>query len=74
MGLDAELIEHFAQTQYACSKLEPVSGGMMNFTFRAQLLHPLSDGNKTVIIKHGEEYASGVPGLHVPTSRCVCIS
>lgn len=39
MGLDAELIEHFAQTKYACSRLDPVSEGMMNFTFRAELLH-----------------------------------
>ncbi|KAJ5290962.1 hypothetical protein N7478_000213 [Penicillium angulare] len=71
MGLKEELIENLSQTPYACSKLEQVAGGMMNFTFRGQLVDALFDGSKTVIIKHGEDYGSEAADIFIPTSRCV---
>ncbi|KAH7342671.1 kinase-like domain-containing protein [Rhexocercosporidium sp. MPI-PUGE-AT-0058] len=55
---------------YACTSLEKLSGGTANFVYRGTLATPLSDGTKTVVIKHTEGYVAQSPGFKLTTTRC----
>ncbi|KAB5557962.1 kinase-like domain-containing protein [Coniochaeta sp. 2T2.1] len=57
-------------TPYACSSLRPLAGGNCNFIYHGVLLHPLPDGTREVVVKHGEDYVGSFPDFKVPTSRC----
>lgn len=59
---------------YACTSLEKLSGGTANFVYRGTLATPLSDGTKTVVIKHTEGYVAQSPGFKLTTTRCVSSS
>lgn len=67
-----EILQELSSTQYACSSLEPLSGGTANFIFRGALSTALPDGTREVAIKHGEGYVASSPGFQLPTARCVC--
>lgn len=60
-----------SSTPYECSKIEQLSGGTLNLTYRGLLAHPLADGSKSVIIKHSKDYVTFVPGVTCLASRCV---
>lgn len=55
---DAGLLEYLSQTPYACSGITRLSGGISSFTYRGQLIHPVTESEKTVIIKHTEPYVA----------------
>ncbi|KAL1880496.1 hypothetical protein VTK73DRAFT_5883 [Phialemonium thermophilum] len=65
-----EIEKELSSTEYACTALEPVTGGTGNFIFRGTLSTPLPDGTQEVIIKHGEAYIASNPSFQLPTSRC----
>lgn len=56
---------------YACTSLEPLSGGSANFVYRGILATPLEDRAKTVVIKHTEGYVATHPGFKLTADRCV---
>lgn len=56
--ITSQLLDQLSNTQYAASSLTRLSGGISNFTFRAKLLQPLSDGSKSVIIKHSAPHSA----------------
>lgn len=60
-----------ASTRYACTQLEPLTGGTSNFVFCGLLSEPLQDGTREVLIKHGEGYVASHPSFKITTSRCV---
>ncbi|KAL2075525.1 hypothetical protein VTL71DRAFT_468 [Oculimacula yallundae] len=55
---------------YECTSLTKLSGGTANFVYRGTLATPLSDGSKTVVIKHTEGYVAQSPGFKLTTTRC----
>lgn len=66
------ILEELAFTPYACSSVEQVSGGVVNFTFRGFLSNPLPDGSSSVIIKHSKDFSGFIPGVQLQAGRCVC--
>lgn len=66
------ILKELAFTPYACSSVEQVSGGVVNFTFRGFLSNPLPDGSSSVIIKHSKDFSGFMPGMHIQADRCVC--
>ncbi|KAF6815315.1 phosphotransferase enzyme family protein [Colletotrichum sojae] len=59
-----------AGTPYAVSSLEPLAGGLSNFTYRAALTRGLEDGSTDVLVKHGEAYMAKFPENPITTDRC----
>ncbi|KAK3313788.1 kinase-like domain-containing protein [Apodospora peruviana] len=57
-------------TDYACSSLEPLSGGNSNFMFKGNLIEELEDGAMAIAVKHGEDYIASSPGEILQTTRC----
>ena len=66
-----DVLQGLSNTEYACSSLTPLSGGLANFTFKGSLTKPLPDGTKEVAVKHGEDYLAAMPAFLLPTTRCV---
>ncbi|KAK5990622.1 4-hydroxytryptamine kinase-like protein [Cladobotryum mycophilum] len=67
----ALILDRLSGTEYACSSLSRVNGGLMNFIYRGTLSRPLPNGATTIIAKHAEEYLSGMEGLSLSTYRSV---
>lgn len=67
----SRITQELASTQFACSKLVPLSGGTANFIFKATLVNPLDDGTANVVVKHGEGFVAKHPALKLSTLRCV---
>jgi hypothetical protein len=57
---------------YACTSLVKLSGGTANFVYRGNLVVPLDDGTKTIVIKHTEGYVAQHPAFKLTPERCVC--
>lgn len=77
-----QLIKHvkdaISSTPFACSSLEPLSGGTTSFVFRGVLAHPFQEGDvpdqqilKTVIVKHAAGFASCNSDFAIDDSRAV---
>jgi len=66
------ILKELEFTPYACSSVEKVSGGFVNFTFRGFLSSPLSDSNTSIIIKHSKDFSGFIPGVQLQAARCVC--
>lgn len=66
-----EIQKELGSTNFACSSLDPLSGGLANFVFKGRLAHPLPDGSQEVAVKHGEGYVAGMPDWKITTDRCV---
>lgn len=49
-------LEYLKNTHFAASDVQLLSGGHSAFTYRAILDTPLATGEKTVILKHFENY------------------
>lgn len=67
----SRILTELSKTQFACSSLVPLSGGVGNFVYKAQLRKPLDDGTAEVVVKHGEGFAAQFPTLKLPMFRCV---
>ena len=61
---------YLALTPFACTKAEPLSGGLVNFVFRLHLITPYQ-GRSTLILKHASPYAANIPEFSIPVSRQV---
>lgn len=69
-----EILRALSSTSYACSSLQPLTGGLANFLFRGDLAEPLADGTSQVAVKHGESHVALRPDIDLPTARCVCLA
>lgn len=49
------ILESLSDTRYACSSLERLDGGAVNFTFRGMLRTPVN-GHASIIIKHAASH------------------
>lgn len=67
----SRITDELASTEYACSSLEPLSGGTANFLFKGKLQNPLQDGTAEVAVKHGEGFSASLSTLELSTRRCV---
>lgn len=67
----SRIADELASTEYACSSLEPLSGGTANFLFKGKLQNPLRDGTAEVAVKHGEGFSASRSTLELSTRRCV---
>lgn len=65
------ILKELSSTEYACSSLEPLSGGNLNWVFRGRLKSPLPDGTEDVAIKRGEAFSLARPAFKLSTTRCV---
>ncbi|KAI1374637.1 kinase-like domain-containing protein [Hypoxylon crocopeplum] len=65
-----EVLENLKGTPFEASSLDVLSGGTANFIYRANLLQPLEDGTKEVLIKHSEDYVANSPSFKLTLSRC----
>ncbi|EAQ88958.1 hypothetical protein CHGG_05577 [Chaetomium globosum CBS 148.51] len=61
-----DVLQGLSNTEYACSSLTPLSGGLANFTFKGSLTKPLPDGTKEVAVKHGGGLLGRDAGLLAP--------
>ncbi|KAK5999189.1 4-hydroxytryptamine kinase-like protein [Cladobotryum mycophilum] len=64
-----QILYALSSTEYACSSLSRLSGGILNFVYRGTLSRTLPDGATTVIIKHAEERMPGLEGFSLSTHR-----
>lgn len=53
----ANLQAYLEDTPFAAEKIDALSGGNVNFTFRIRLKTPY-DGRSTMIVKHGKPYVA----------------
>ena len=65
------ILDELRSTDYACSSLERLSGGLANYVFRGTLTAPLPDGTKEVAVKHAESSLARLPKWKLPIARCV---
>ena len=72
LSSDDALLEYLSKTQYACSAIIPLSGGVSNFTYRGQLSRPLFSGENTIVIKHTEPYVARNKSYVLDSIRSVC--
>ena len=69
--ISQEILDELNNTAYACSSLERLPGGVINYVFRGTLATPLADGAKEVAVKHTESALARAPEWNLPTARCV---
>jgi hypothetical protein len=69
--LSLTLVHQLSPTPYACTSLGILNGGTANFLFRGLLVQPLSNGQKTIVVKHSKEYVSANRDFKLDVSRCV---
>ena len=55
---ESGILAYLADTQFPASRVQVVTGGNANYTFRATLQNPLA-GHPTVIVKHAEPFLPG---------------
>jgi len=66
-----DTLKELAETQYACSRLDVLSGGTANYVFKGALKKPLPDGAETVIVKHTKPYLASATFYQLPPDRGV---
>jgi hypothetical protein len=59
-----------ANTAFACTKAETLSGGNANFVFRLHLRQHY-DGRGTLVLKHGQSYIKSLPTVAFDIQRQV---
>jgi hypothetical protein len=69
--MESFVLESLRGTDYACSRLERLAGGVANFTYRGHLAAPPEQGEKTIIIKHSEDYIPFAPDFKLDSIRSV---
>ncbi|KAK4193958.1 kinase-like domain-containing protein [Podospora australis] len=65
-----EIQKELSKTEFACSSLVALTGGLANFVFKGRLVHSLPDGTREVAVKHGEDFVAGMPEWKITTDRC----
>ncbi|GAP87725.1 putative phosphotransferase enzyme family protein [Rosellinia necatrix] len=68
--IKSKILQSLEQTPFAASSLQELSGGTVNFIYRAKLKQPLPDGTNNVLVKHGEEYTANNPNFSLTLMRC----
>jgi hypothetical protein len=66
-----DILTALRDTPFACSKLDRLSGGHANWTYRGHLVKALEDGKDTVVIKHAEGYIPSNPDYKLDVGRAV---
>jgi hypothetical protein len=69
---------YLTQTPFVASSVERLSGGLANYTFRANLASPDQNGRQSVIVKYTRGFAAaseemGLEGFPLPVERAVRI-
>ncbi|KAF7319246.1 APH domain-containing protein [Mycena chlorophos] len=59
---------YLAETEFACSRVVPLAGGIGNFTYRLFLRNPYEQ-QTTVILKHAAPYLANRPGVPFAVER-----
>ncbi|KAF5691011.1 phosphotransferase enzyme family [Fusarium denticulatum] len=69
--IDSKVRKVLEGTKFEVSKLEKITGGSVNWIYKANVAKPLDNGKKEVLIKHGEPYMASKPEFALPPLRCV---
>ena len=69
--IDKKVRKSLESTRFEASSLTKLDGGLVNWTYKADLVKPLEDGTKQVTIKHAENYVQFRPDFEVTFDRCV---
>lgn len=65
-------LKYLKTTCFAASNVHLLSGGHTAFTYRVFLEKPLPTGEKTVILKHSEDYGAQYSFVKIEVQRAVC--
>lgn len=66
-----DILTALKDTPFACSKLDRLSGGHANWTYRGHLVNALENGQNSVVIKHAEGYIPSNPDYKLDVGRAV---
>ncbi|KAG5806447.1 hypothetical protein H9Q74_008572 [Fusarium xylarioides] len=69
--IDSKVQKALEGTKFEVSKLEKITGGSVNWIYKAKVVTPLDNGEKEVLVKHGEPYMASKPEFALPPLRCV---
>lgn len=71
IDVDDKVKQALRGTSFEAASLERLSGGSVNWAYRATLSKPLDDGTSSVLVKHGETYMLSKPEFPLTLLRCV---
>ncbi|KAF5265472.1 hypothetical protein FOXYS1_3696 [Fusarium oxysporum] len=66
---DSKVQKALEGTKFQVSKLEKITGGSVNWIYKAELVRPLYNGEEEVLVKHGEPYMASKPEFALPALR-----
>ncbi|KAI1036556.1 hypothetical protein LB503_003382 [Fusarium chuoi] len=69
--IDSKVRKALEGTKLEVLKLDKITGGSVNWIYKAQLLKPLDNGEKEALVKHGEPYMASKPEFALPPLRCI---
>ena len=69
--VDAKVKKSLEGTPFEASTLTQLSGGSVNYTYKATLAKALDDGTKQVFVKHAEPYMKVRPDTALSLERGV---
>ncbi|CZR48705.1 uncharacterized protein FPRO_03974 [Fusarium proliferatum ET1] len=69
--IDSKARKALEGTKFEFLELNKITGGSVNWIYKAQLVKPLENGEKEVLVKHGEPYMASKPEFALPPLRCV---
>ena len=72
--VDAKVRDGLTGTAFEPASVQRLSGGLVNWGYRATLKVPLDDGTDEVFLKHGETWVAKIPDYELNLVRCVRIS
>ncbi|EMT72748.1 kinase-like domain-containing protein [Fusarium oxysporum II5] len=67
--IDSRVQKALVGTKFQVSKLEKITGGSVNWIYKAELVRPLYNGEEEVLVKHGEPYMASKPEFALPALR-----
>ena len=70
-GIDDKVKKSLEGTRFSSSRVTKLDGGLVNWTYVADLIAPLEDGRTQVVIKHGEDFVAFRPDFRIGFDRCV---
>ncbi|KAJ7597312.1 kinase-like domain-containing protein [Mycena floridula] len=70
LSVTSEVSLYLAQTDFAAKDVQPLTGGVGNFTFRVFLIQPFQ-GHSTVVLKHAKPYVAAHPDFPFTLERQV---
>ncbi|KAI1045334.1 hypothetical protein LB505_012786 [Fusarium chuoi] len=68
--IDSKVRKGLEGTKFEVLKLDKITGGSVNWIYKAQLVTPLDNGEKEALVKHGEPYMASKPEFALPPLRC----